>query len=64
MSKNKANKLEAAANSGRFVGLTIQTRNANQRVCAKVLSLTPSYVKIWDVNAKSTRKIARKSVVA
>lgn len=64
MSKNKVNKLEVAANSGRFIGLTIRTRSSEQRLCAKVLNLTPNYVTVWDVNGKATRKFARKSVVA
>jgi hypothetical protein len=62
--KNKVNKLEVAASSGRFIGLTIRTRSSEQRICAKVLNLSPKYVTVWDVNGKATRKFARKSVVA
>lgn len=69
MSKNTkqtqtSSNVELAARSGRFVGLTVRTSSGERQYCAKILSLTPSYVNFYDVNAKINRKVARKSVVS
>lgn len=54
---------ESLANhGGRFVTLNIRNKNVNQRVCAKIVNLTPSYVTFYDVNSRSVRKVSRSSI--
>lgn len=47
---------------GRFVTLNIRNKQRSERVCAKIVKLTDSYVTFYDVNARSTRKVLRSSV--
>lgn len=62
---NQTNKLNQTlvAHGGRFTTLNISNKSKRERVCAKILKVTDSYVTFFDVNAKKQRKVSRSSIV-
>lgn len=49
---------------GRFITLNTQTKkDGRQSYCAKILSISNSYVTFLDVNSKVTRKVSTASLV-
>lgn len=71
--RNRANKNQNVTNSpltriqnhgGRFITLNTETKKAGrQSYCAKILSISNSYVTFLDVNSKETRKVSTASLV-
>lgn len=47
---------------GRIFGMTHKAKNKTQRFCAKMVSESPNYITIWDVNNEEVRKLSKKSV--
>ncbi|MBL6664088.1 MAG: hypothetical protein ISP71_08320 [Flavobacteriales bacterium] len=48
--------------SGRFATVSIKNNKRNQEICGQVLSETPNYLLVRDINAKVDQRIKKTSI--